>query len=237
MIIDLTRPQDLPNRFVHRLNAIDDLCRNNEFSEVLVEISDVSILVREIDAYCHENEIVGIHYTRAVPGSIKERGLLIRSGSEIRSAFLEEHGHRFTSEEITLIKDRWESYFAGMQRSARDNRIFFNFTESALGNGGAEYLIGLYGGEQVAMCFELEDPIGIKLAEIGEPLIVRCALNPSDVKTFMEYPWGKILVSSYHLSKNSEAYGIDQDGYQSVAVAPEKIVEVKALTNQSTRTW
>jgi hypothetical protein len=235
MIIDPTKPLDLPTQFVRRLNAIDELCREHEFSENLVEIGEVSILVRDIDAYCCENDIVGIHYTRAIPDSIKSQGLLIRSGSEIRNTFLAEHSHRFTSDEISLIKERWGSYFTGNQCSARDNRIFFNFTESALENGGAEYLIGLYGGEQVAMCFEFDDPIGIKLSEIGDPLIVRCALDPSNVDTFIEFPWGKILVSSYHLSINPEAYGIDQDGYQNIAVTPEKIIEVKALTSQSTR--
>lgn len=229
MIIDLTKPQNLPNQFVNRLNAIDDLCQKHKFSETLLKISDVYILVKEIDAYCHENEIVGIHYTRASPDSIKKWGLLIRSGDEIRSKFLEEHGNRFTPEEITLIKERWEIYFSGIQNSARDNKIFFNFTELALGNGGAKYLTGLYGGEQVAMCFELDDPIGIKLGKIGESIIVRCALKPSNIETFTEYPWGQILVSSYHLSKNSGAYGIDQDGFQNVAVTPEKIIEIKVL--------
>lgn len=167
MIIDLTRPQDLPSRFVHRLNAIDHLCRSYESSETLVGISEISNLVKEIDAYCCENEIVGIHYTRAIPCSIKDRGLLIRSGSDTRLAFLEEHGHRFTPNEIANIEERWESYFTRMQSQARDNRIFFNFTESALRNGGAKYLIGLYGGEQVAMCFEFEDPIGSGLPKLA----------------------------------------------------------------------
>jgi hypothetical protein len=236
MIIDLTKPLDLPEEFVRRLSAIDALCHGHKFSEKLVELIEVSSLVRDIDAYCCERKVIGIHYTRAVSSQIQDQGLLVRSGSEIRSSFLAEHSHRFTFEEIDLIKKRWASYFTGNQCSARDNRIFFNFTESALGTGGAEYLIGLYGGEQVAMCFEFNDPIGTKLAQIGEPLIVRCALDPSEINTFLEYPWGKILVSSYHLSLNPDAYDIDQDGYQNIAVSPENIVEIKVLTSQSNRT-
>lgn len=229
MIIDPTKPLDLPTHFVHRLHAIDELCREHEFSETLVELREVSILVSDIDSYCRENQIIGIHYTRAVLDNIKNQGLLIRSGCEIRNTFLAEHAHRFTSDEIRLIKEQWGSYFTENKCSIRDNLIFFNFTESALGDGSAENLIGLYGGEQVAMCFELNDTIGIKLSKIGDPLIVRCVLDPINVNTFIEFPWGKILVSSYHLLINPKAYGIDQDGYQSIAVDPEKIIEVKAL--------
>ncbi len=51
-----------------------------------------------------------------------------------------------------------------------------------LGESGSEYLLGLYGGEQVSMCFELDEALGIKLGTIGNPLVVRCALYPSKVK-------------------------------------------------------
>jgi len=66
MIIDPTKPLDLPTQFVRRLNAIDELCREHEFSESLIEVSEISILVRDIDAYCCENDIVGIHFTVTV---------------------------------------------------------------------------------------------------------------------------------------------------------------------------
>lgn len=232
MSIDLTRPLNLPMHFVHRLNAVNELCREHRFSEDLVDIPEVSILVRDLDAYCCESEIIGIHYTRAIPERIKNQGLLIRSGCEICKAFLAEHGHRFTSDEISLIKERWDGYFTEEQYSARDNRIFFNFTESALENGSAKYLIGRYGGEQVTMFFEFDEPIGIKLSEIGIPVVVRCAIKSSDMNTYIRFPWGKILFSEYHLSINPNAYGIDQDGYQSIPVDPEKIIEVKEITSK-----
>lgn len=81
------------------------------------------------------------------------------------------------------------------------------------------------------MCFKLDEPIGHKLGNIGEPLLVRCALDPGVVSTFIENPWGKILVSAYHLMINSKAYIIDQDGYQSLPVNSKDIVEIRALTN------
>lgn len=229
MNIDLSKPLDLPDEFVARLRAIENSCISQEFSESLVEQSNISALVRDIDLYCRNNRVIGVHYTRAVSESIRSKGLLIRNGKEIRETFLREHGHLFSQEEILIIKGRWERYYDHSQSYARNGRIFFNFTEIELGRSGTQYLLGLYGGEQVSMCFELDEPLGLKFGTIGEPLVVRCSLDPNEVKTFVEYPWGKILVSSFHALINPNAYRIDQDGYQSIPVKPEDIVELRVL--------
>ncbi|HDL7089150.1 TPA: hypothetical protein PXM39_000579 [Yersinia enterocolitica] len=233
MYIDLCKPLDLPDEFVTRLRAIESSCMGEEFSESLVEHYNVSALVRDIDQYCRSNRIIGIHYTRAVPESIRSKGLLVRDGKEVRETFLSEHGYLFSQEEILMIKDRWECYFDHNQGSARNSRIFFNFTEKELGRSGTKYLLGLCGGEQVSMCFEADELLGLKFGKIGEPMVVRCSLDPNQIKTFIEYPWGKILVSSFHALINPDAYRIDQDGYQSIPVKPEDIVELRVLKNQS----
>lgn len=236
MIIDLSKPLDLPIEFTERLHRIESLCKCHEFSEELVESREVSALVRDIDQYCYQNRVIGVHYTRAFPESISANGLLIRDGQEIRREFLRQHAHLFSETEIQEIKGRWSKYFDREQCSARDGRIFFNFTEIELGESGSEYLLGLYGGEQVSMCFELDEALGIKLGAIGSPLVVRCALHPCQVKTFIEHPWGKILVSSFHAMINPHAYRIDQDGYQEVSVEPKDVIEVRVLTNRVGRT-
>lgn len=69
---------------------------------------------------------------------------------------------------------------------------------------------------------ELKD-IGTKIKEIGTPMIIKCVLNPNNLNTFYEYPWGRIAVSTYHSLLNVEALRDDQDGYQSVNVKPENI--------------
>lgn len=235
MDIDLTKPRDLPAEFTERLNRIENQCKNHEFSEQLVEHPEVSSLVRDIDQYCNENRIIGVHYTRAFPESISAQGLIVRSGEEIRREFLQRHGHRFSQAEMSEIKVRWSKYFDPRQSSARDGRIFFNFTEIELGQSGSEYLLGLYGGEQVSMCFELDEPLGTKLGAIGQPLVVRCALDPKLITTFIEHPWGKILVSSFHAAINPNAFRIDQDGYQEVPVKPEDVIEVRVITSGVTR--
>ena len=100
---------------------------------------------------------------------------------------------------------------------------FFNFTKDALKDSGAELLLKYYGGEQVYFpIFQLPE-FGKKLEKIGVPMILRCTLNPNDINTFIEFPWGKIAVSIYHRKVNPEAHQIDQDGYQNIGVSPENI--------------
>jgi hypothetical protein len=234
--IDLTKPCELPAELAEQLSGIEDFCREQEFSENLVEIGPVAQLVCEIDALCMSQNVVGLHYSRALPEDIRAKGLLVREGDQIRNSFLAQFANIFTENELTEIRQRWSEYFEGSQASSRDGKIFFNFTEAALIEGGAERLIGLYGGEQVSMCFEVDEPIGVKLASIGEPLLIRCALKPSNVRTFIQHPWGKILVASFHLQVNPEAIGIDQDGYQTMPVPPEDILEIRTLTSQISRT-
>ncbi|MEH6550088.1 MAG: hypothetical protein V7744_08900 [Pseudomonadales bacterium] len=229
MNIDLSKPNLLPNDFVVALRAIKDLCKKYTFSEKLVEHKDVLPLVRSLDNFCMNGSIIGYHFTRAIKENIEKNGLLIRSGDEIRNGFICENGYLFTDKEQRFLQERWSRYFTPGQNNARDNKIFFNFTSSALRDGGAENLLGLYGGEQVGMCFEMGHPIGEKLANIGQPLVIRCALKPKELNTFIEYPWGKILVSSFHKTINSEAYIIDQDGYQFVPVSPNNIVDIAVL--------
>lgn len=234
--IDLCKPFELPLEYIERLNSIKELCVSTEFSDELVENKNVRGLVRDINEYCMQNKIVGIHYTRAEPGSILDKGLTIRSGKEIRDDFLKEHGYLFTDAELTYMKSVWCKYYSHQQSSVRDGRVFFNFTETALSNRGADFLLEMYGGEQVNMCFEPDESIGSKLNLIGKSMIVRCSLDPHKVKTFIEYPWGKILMSSYHSLLNPDVYRIDQDGYQFVPVQPEDILDIKVLIRED-GTW
>ena len=233
MNIDLNNTNHLPEPERRKLESIRDLCHQEKFSQELVRHSRVQPLVRELNDFCMSNRVIGIHYTRANKTSIVKHGFLCRSGDEIRKAFLEEHGKFFTNEEISEIASRWDGYFCDEQTRYRDFCVFFNFTEDALSNGGAGYLLKLYGGEQISMCFRDNDcPIGKKLGQIGEPLLVRCSLDPKIVNTFTENSWGKILVSSFHNEVNPEACArTDQDGYIEVPVPAQDIIEVNVLTD------
>jgi hypothetical protein len=221
--IDLQRPDLLPETLRGRLESIEPLCRNEEFSENLVRHSEVLRVAIELNHYCMQRRILGIHYTRAIRSDIEHKGLLVRTGNEIRNEFVERFGQEFEADELEFLQSLWSSHQAKQAR-IRDSMLWFNFTLTEYGNSGSEYLLGMYGGEQIHMGIEFDTPIGQKLAGIGEPLLIKCALNPRKVRTFIEYPWGKILVSSFHLSVVPEAYRIDQDGQVTESISPEDLV-------------
>lgn len=183
----------------------------------------IASLIKDIDHFCSENMVIGVHYTRAIPDDILTHGLRPRSGEEIREQFLSRFRHMFNPDEIVAIKAAWASYYDKRARSSRDHRIWFNFTCNALKNGGADLLLKYYGGEQVYFCIDELPGVGEKLSSIGQPLIVKCALLPAEVRTFIDYPWGTIAVSTYHKHINPDAYQTDQDGHQTVPVPPDRI--------------
>src|SRR5690606_41099815 len=76
--------------------------------------------------------------------------------------------------------------------------------------------------------------IGEKIKNIGIPLILKCILKPSNLKTLFKYPWGRIAVSSYHCNINPEAIQFDPDGYQTDAVNPNdiEIIDYSKVQNQ-----
>ncbi|NOQ26748.1 MAG: hypothetical protein GQ564_15415 [Bacteroidales bacterium] len=225
MVIDLENLYGLPQEFIIRLNEFDSLFKQFEFLEDYE--TEIYQLIADINNYCLENEIIGYHYTNAIENDILEKGIIIRKGKDIRKEFKKRHFHLFTKDEQIQILNNWDKLFGEGDVKNRDNRVYFNFTKHALQNGGAELLLNYYGGEQVYFpIFELPQ-IGTKLKKIGIPMILECTLNPNDISTFIQYPWGKIVVSSYNKIINSKAYAIDQDGYQKVNVSPKKIKIIK----------
>lgn len=183
-------------------------------------MTEIHHLIYEINEYCKSNYITGYHYTRTSPQCIVEKGLLLRSGDEIRSDFLNEHGHIFTGNEIKVMNNFWK--YIKSQKNIRDNRIWFNFTLEALSGSGAESLLNNFGGEQVYFAIDHNNGIRKKLQSIGEPLVIKSKISPKNIK-FHGYDWGQIIVSSYHKSLKPEISQLDTDAYQCVPVPPEHV--------------
>jgi hypothetical protein len=221
--VNLEDSASLPGSILKRLQACEHHFIGEEHLENVREIFGVASLIKDIDHFCSENMVIGFHYTRAIPEDILTQGLRPRSGQEIRAQFLSRFGQMFTPGTISAIKAAWASYYDDRARSSRDHRIWFNFTRDALNNGGADLLLKYYGGEQVYFCIDELGGVGEKLSSIGQPLIVKCALLPAEVRTSIDYPWGSIAVSAWHRRLNPGAYQTDQDGCQSVPVPPDRI--------------
>ncbi len=227
MQIDLDSLFGLPLEFQNRLRALDYLFIESNFLENFENNADVKKLISDLNEFCLKNRVIGYHYTRAFPNDFKEKGMLSRTGNVIREEFKKRHFHLFSKKEQIQITEEWYKSFGKDDNENRDNRIFFNFTLSALNWKSAELLLKYYGGEQVYAPIYRLPGIGKKLCKIGEPLILKCDLNPNDIKTYIINPWGKIIMSSYHRTKNSEAHTIDQDGNQKVRVKAENIEIIK----------
>lgn len=222
--IDLNNLQEIPKEFLDELQNFNSLFKENRFLVNLLQNNSISNLIEKINEYCLKNRIFGYHYTRASPDEIQKTGLTCRKGEDIRSAFIANFGHLFTEDEKLKIKETWAKHFdQQQQQQLRDNYLFFNFTTCALEDFGAEPLLTNFGGEQVYMPLQKLIEIGDKIKSIGKPLILKCKLDPNNIHTFYEHPWGRIAVSSYHCQINNEAQQDDQDGDQNFDVKPENI--------------
>jgi hypothetical protein len=230
VIINLDNLDGLPTRFLEELKGVKGVLQQNKFLESLLHRLAIADLMKRINEYCLKNYIYGYHYTRAIPEEIAKTGLTCRDGDTIRGSFLEKFGHLFTKEEIIRMKKNWLSHFTTHQKRIRDNRLYFNFTTKALKSFGADSLLLNFGGEQIYMPLQEAGLISDKIRNIGQPLILKCRLDPNNLNTFYENPWGRIAISTYHCQVNPDAHRDDQDGSQSVDVKAEDI-ELVAIPN------
>lgn len=233
MTVDLGIIEHIPQKILSKFDrTVRILLEENEFQEQLLELSIFSETISALNEIAKKNGVVGYHYTRSIKSSIEDNGLEVRSGSEHRKIFLKEHAGKFTSEQIDRLKSGWNRYFDSQQNKVRDNRIWFNLTNSALANGGASPLLKNYGGEVIYMPFSRDIEISKILQSIGEPMIVRCSLDTQHLKTFCDDPWGKVLFSSYHRSINPDAFPVDFDVYTTFPVQPNQILSIEVVRQE-----
>ena len=221
--LNLEDPSCLPTTFRDELSACDTIFAQSLYLDDLKHDGRISNAIQRINDYCMSNRIYAYHYTRALRSDLEATGLQPRSGDEIRRTFLQRFSSLFSAVQLREIEKAWSNYHHGTMAQARDSRIFFNFTRQALGGVGAERLLKYFGGEQVYFCIIDLPGVSRVLSSIGEPFVIRCTLIPTELRTFIQNPWGQIVVSSYHRTVNPEAHQVDQDGYQSSHVPPERI--------------
>lgn len=222
-LLNLEDSDCLPENLRAELRGCDSHFSRFDFLEQIRDEPRVRGVIERINDHCMQNMVAGYHYTRALREDLASDGLRPRSGEEIRETFLARFGSKFSTDQISQIKEVWSRCYNEGMRKARDGRIFFNFTREALGDRGSELFLKNYGGEQVYFYIVELPGVGEVLSTIGEPFVVKCALVPSEVRTFIQNPWGSILASSYHRKVNPQAHQIDQDGSQFTPVPPNRI--------------
>ena len=211
MPIDLRNPSAIPPHLISELESFKSRLAREEFLEPLLEHSHFLSIASELNDLCDLEGVVGFHFTLSFSEKIKSEGLLCSTGAERRAAFLRQHGALFTAAQVSRIQKLWAEYFDSKQDQARDNRVWFNLTVKALTEGGANRLLAHFGGEVLYMPLCSDDEIARVLYQIGRPLVVECNLDTSKLSTFSEYPWGEVLLSSYHRTINSDAHVLDYD--------------------------
>lgn len=227
MTINLNSIDGIPQDIARELRYLEAAFAQCEYSEKLLENSALHSIAETLNELCCKEGVIGYHYTRAVRGDIEASGLQVSKGADRRCAFMTKYGNRFTDEQRQLIHQAWNAYFDSQQTSLRDGRIWFNFTLGALKNTGDERLLGYFGGEVVYMPLTSHKDIAAILGSIGEPLIVECALSTDDLNTSCEIPWGRTLLSTYHVSVNPDAQQHDVDAYTTSPVSAAQLISIR----------
>lgn len=228
MTLNLNNLEGLPDEFLTRLSAYDEKFHHNRFWEHFGYEEEIQKIIADIDEWCLKNKVIGYHYTKAFESEIKQKGLISRPGDEIRNEFMRNHFHLFSDDEQKLILQRWEEEFGNDGDELRDYIVNFVFT---LKNGGIHEFTSYYGGEQVYLPIYEISSIGDKLKGIGTPKILKCVLDPNDMENVNLIPFGKIAVSTYHRTINSDALIFDVTVDLKKDIHPDNIEIIKLNQN------
>lgn len=230
--IDLDSLQGLPIKYIHALDNSIKLITRRTSLEFLLKKPNISTIVQEIDFFCKQNLVIGYHYTKTNIENIKHQGLICRTGEEIRDSFLNNHRALFSNQELVKIKNAWQVQFNQTNANARDLKLYFNLTKYALGNQLSKDLLKYYGGEQIYKPLIPIKEIAQKIELLGEPLLLKCILDPRNLHFFIDKPFGKIALSTYLSQRYNSWERIDFDAYQRVNVKPQDI-NIIQLKNQN----
>jgi hypothetical protein len=231
-MISLESAPSIPGDILRLIKPLEEELMQSRSIDSVARGRNAQPVLARMNEHLEDSGIVGIHYTRAVPEDISASGLVCATGAQRRAWFLAKYGHHFCSPELEAIKAAWRQYFTGCQNSARDNKVFFNLTATALKDGGAAPLLEYFGGEAINMPLVGLPKITEKIKHLGSPLIVKCGLKPSRLLGCWTYPAAVVWLSAYHKQLNSRAVLYDVDVYATSTVRPENIISIEIATER-----
>jgi hypothetical protein len=239
MALRLDSVRSIPEPILRELGMHRSDFKESEFVEQILENADLYSIAQGLDTLCLREGVIGYHFTRAFPEAINRAGLKISQGADRRAEFMSLYASRFSEAQRSRIRNAWKNYFDRdpLQITARDNRVWFNFTLQALSNGGADALLTFFGGENIYMPLAKDDEIAEILKCIGQPLVVAAKLSAKSLHTFSQIPWGTILLSSYHVTVNEAAYQHDVDAYLRESVPPRHLTAMVKAQSTNHRSW
>ena len=222
----------LPKELRQELSALDSRLKRIEyFDDVERELKlELDSLLELLDNHLEERGVIAHHFTRAEPESIRTKGLITSTGADRRKWFLAEHGHRFTPEQLSQIRERYAKYFWKGQNAVRDGLIFFNLSKQSLADGDATPLLEYFGGETIYMPLQRIPGVDEILGSIGKPLVVSFKVQPSQmICSWTKHPAAIVWLSAYHASVNLRAGLYDRDVYVRESIPPQNIMNIEII--------
>jgi hypothetical protein len=226
--IDLNSLDSVPPELLTRLRAKERAFATHEFLDDVIKDSEIGALATELNDTCLAIRVLCRHYTRNDRAVILREGLRCLAGDEWREKFLAEHSARFTRNQLDRVKSAWRNYFDSAQQNGRDRRLFFNYTLGALDNRGSESLLAYFGGEAIYWPLKQYEDLAAILRSIGEPLVVTCELDPSELAPASLLDWGKVWLSTFHRSVRSDAYLVDRDAKLRRSVLSHEVLGISS---------
>jgi hypothetical protein len=219
-----------PPEIMKRAMARRELLQAVPFTDEVYRLKPFRSVLEDLEAHIRTQRIVGYHCTKEPePGFFEALGLRTLDRISHQAKFLNDHGWRFTDQEMKEIHHAWESYFSGQQEVSRNGKIWFCLAPHQVVDGGADNLLIYFGGEAVYMPFRDGTPIAQKLSTIGNSVVVEAAIVPDDLTTFTNNALAKNSLHVLHWTLNPEVSLSGFEGFVSRAILPEEILQVTPM--------
>lgn len=193
------------------------------------DIEDVKDIGDALVEHCYQSGLIGYHCTKEKrPGFFKETGLELTNPKKKIDAFLEEFGGRLSERDLREVEHIFTAWLNCREHmDARTGKIWFCLTKSLVIQPGTELFFKYYGGE-IIYWWLIEKGLVVErlLEQIGSPVVIELALDPSKLEYFGDWNLAKSMLSYYGLSVNPSLNQYDIEGYTKYPISPKDIIEV-----------
>lgn len=205
-----------------RAEHADDIRAEPLFEQIAIALEEVA----------QRRDVIAFHSCREPePGEIASRGLRVLDGNgdSHRAEFLERFGHLFAQGDREQIERDFAGVWGdGKFSRGRQNKLCFALAHPRYWGGGADDLLGIYGGEAIYSTWGRAGPIVDKLRTIGTPAVVHFRIRVDAIRTWMRAPVaGRTALWAWHRRLRPDVLGYWTEGYMFECVPPEHIVKVE----------
>ncbi|MGD0280663.1 MAG: hypothetical protein ABSC11_15355 [Smithella sp.] len=214
-----------PNGMMESLLSHHDILLSNNYMENLIESEPFCSIAEELNAFILKHKVVGYHCTKeSEKGYFEKCGIRVLDRKNHQNKFLKKFSSQFSVEDLNLLKQAWESYFSIGQDYGRNGKIWFCLAPDQVISYGTKDFFTYFGGEAIYKPIKDYSSITQILRNIGNPVIVKVAIDPNDLHTFSQVPFAINTLSLFHQRQNPKAYIHSREGYLMHDVTPNEII-------------